>query len=81
MKKGSWMQKFRSVVPHREIILSPEDLQEFTLRRATLNNAKFQALMVEESYILWSKNLREKYALPVKFDINPQTGVVTERGD
>lgn len=61
--------------------LSPEDLQEFTLRRATLNNAKFQALMVEEAYVVWSKNIRTKYGLPVKFEINPTTGVVTSKGD
>jgi hypothetical protein len=60
-------------------MLSPEDLQEFNLRRVTLNNAKFQALMVEEAYALWSKNLREKYKLPVKFEIDPHTGVVTPK--
>ena len=59
------------------VALSAEDLQEFTYRRATLNNAKFQAVMVEEAYVLWSKNLRTKYQLPSKFEIDPVTGVVS----
>lgn len=64
----------------RTICLAPEDLQEFQLRRATFNNARFQWLMVEEAYVTWSKNVREKYDIPTaKFDINPQTGVVTPK--
>jgi hypothetical protein len=63
-----------------DIKLSPEDLQEFHLRRATLNSAKFQSLMVEEAYIVWSKTLRGKYKVPtVKFDIDPQTGMITPK--
>lgn len=59
------------------IKLAPEDLQEFTLRRATLNNANFQSLMVQEAYAQWAKNLRIKYDIPTaKFEIHPQTGMV-----
>ena len=77
MKTKLAMKKQLSVIK-----LLPEDLLEFQLRRATLNNAKFQSLMVEESYVLWSKNLRVKYTIPTaKFEIDPQTGVVTSKGD
>jgi len=79
--KGKLMKMLRAAVPHKAIVLSPEDLQEFTLRRATLNTAKFQALMVEESFQTWSKTLRDKYKLPVKFEIDPTTGVVTGKSD
>jgi hypothetical protein len=65
-------------LPVPKIKISPEELQEFHLRRTTLNTAKFQALMVEEAYALWAKNLRIKYDIPtVKYEIDPQTGVVT----
>jgi hypothetical protein len=74
-----WQNLLSSGPP--KITLSADDLQEFLLRRATLNNAKFQALMVEESYQLWSKNLRAKYNLPTKFEIDPVTGVVTGKGE
>jgi hypothetical protein len=76
------LEKIRHLIhlpPTQGITLSPEDLQEFTLRRATLNNAKFQALMVEEAFQMWSKNLRAKYGLPVKFEIDPVTGKVTAK--
>ena len=84
MTKGASaiVEKIRSLVPAHKaavITLSAEDLQEFTLRRATLNNAKFQALMVEEAFQMWSKNLRAKYGLPVKFEIDPVTGKVTAK--
>ena len=59
------------------IKLTPEDLQEWHLRRATVNTAKFQSLMVEEAYTIWAKTLRTKYGIPtVKFEIDPQTGIV-----
>jgi len=65
--------------PPATIVLSPEDLQEFDLRRVTLNNAKFQSLMVEEAWALWIKNLRTKYKLPERFEIDPNTGKVTAK--
>jgi hypothetical protein len=74
-KRSSLMSMAKKKSP--SVKLSPEDLQEFNLRRGTLNNAKFQAMMVEEAYVIWSKNLRTKYGLPVKFTIHPQTGFVT----
>jgi len=71
------MSKKKHAKKEPVVRLSAEDLQEFNLRRGTLHNAKFQSMMVEEAYITWSKNLRMKYDLPVKFTIDPQTGAVT----
>ena len=62
----------------RSIILTAEDLQEFRIRQNTLNHIRSQYLMVEEAYITWSRNLREKYKIPTtKFNIDYNTGHVT----
>ena len=75
----SKLRKLFPAYPPPTTVLSPEDLQEFGLRRMTLNNAKFQSLMVEEAYHLWLKNLRVKYKLPERFEIDPVTGNVTAK--
>ncbi len=62
--------------------LTPEDLQEFHLRQTTLNNARFQSLMVEEAFQQWTKGIRARYDIPTaKFSIDPVTGVLTPQGD
>jgi len=73
------LRKLFPTYPPPTTVLSPEDLQEFTLRQATLNNARFQSLMVEEAYQVWIKNLRVKYKLPERFTIDPVTGNVTAK--
>ena len=57
-------------------ILTPEDLTEFRLRRNTLDHARNQFLMVEESYNRWSKNIGLRYKLKGKFTVDSATGVL-----
>ena len=62
--------------------LTPEDLQEFGLRRTTLNNARHQAIMVEEAFQQWTKTIRLRYDIPTpKFSIDPATGEITPQGE
>jgi hypothetical protein len=62
------------------IRLSEDDLREFNIRNATLQSARCQFLMVEEAHIVWSRNVRAKYAIPtVKFNIDPHSGIVTPK--
>lgn len=65
--------------------LSEEDLSEFRLRKMTLDqtNSEFQRarnqiLMVQESYQSWVQGLRRRYKLPPQFNIDVNTGVITD---
>ena len=58
----------------KPVKLSPEDLDEFKLRSAALQNARATLIMLQESFLEWSKGLRDRYGLPGKFEVNVQTG-------
>jgi len=63
----------------RTVTLEAPDLQEFRLRRATLDTARFNFLMIEEAYNRWCKDICNKYGLSGKYDIDVQTGAITPR--
>lgn len=58
--------------------LTPEELEEFRLRQVTLNNARFNFLMIQESYQAWVKDTGVKYNIEGKFTIDLQSGVMTK---
>lgn len=59
---------------------SPEDLQEFRLRKNTLDYARNLFLMVEESYQAWTIKAGKKYKFRGKFKVNAATGELTPFG-
>lgn len=69
-------------LPSPNPTLSQEELQEFHLRKQTLDNARCTAIMVEESFETWFKKIAAKYNLSgMKFEINPKTGDLSAVGE
>jgi len=64
-----------------KVKLTADELKEFKIRRATLDAARCQHLMVEEAYLSWTKAVKEKYNLTSTFDIDTVTGALKERTD
>ena len=59
--------------------LTPSELAEFTIRQQALNLARIEYTMLEESYIAWTKGIKEKYGLTAQFDIDLSDGTLTPK--
>jgi len=59
--------------------LTPEELIEFRLRKAALDQARAMFMMVEEAYRAWTIQIKDKYGLPAQYDIDVRTGRMTPK--
>ena len=58
--------------------LTPTELEEFRLRRVTLDQARNQLLMVGEAYQGWLARTLTTHGLRGKFTVNPADGAIME---
>lgn len=54
--------------------LAAHDLIEFRLRKAALDAARAQFLMVQEAYQAWVKEIGKRHKIKGEFQINLQSG-------
>jgi len=59
--------------------LSPEDLDEFRMRRMAVEQSVVSTAMIQSGFRLWADEIRSKYFLEGKFDIDIQSGEVALR--
>ena len=59
--------------------LTPAELEEFKIRLATLQRARAELVMLEESYQVWIGRIRDKYELAGPFDIRVDNGEMTPK--
>jgi len=59
--------------------LTPEELAEFTVRQQSLNVARCQFAMIEESYITWVNTIKTRYGLTAQFDIDLSDGTLMSK--
>ena len=72
--------RVKPTIPLMVKFLGSDDLAEMRLRVATLNNARHNFMMIEESYFLWVKKIQDKYGLPKgKFDIDQVSGEIKQK--
>lgn len=58
--------------------ISEQELNEFRLRRAALDQARALYAMVEEAYVAWNVRLMAQYGLQGRYTIDPADGIVRE---
>jgi hypothetical protein len=61
------------------ILLTPEDLQEFKNRRGALEQVEIMRVMIAESYVVFTRTLKDKYNLPAQYEIDVRTGRATPK--
>ena len=79
MRRSSGMKSKANGHPRddaKTLKLNADDLMEFRLRRNSLDLARFNFLMVEESYQAWCLRMAAKYGMEGKFNIDAGTGLI-----
>ena len=65
-----------SELERRVQLLSPIDLREFVGRREAVSRAQLDLNMIIGGYEMWASDLRERYSIDGRFEVNPQTGEI-----
>lgn len=60
-------------------VLGPGDLNEFRVRRAAVDQAVLASAMIQAGYGAWADELRARYGIVGKFDVNLATGEIVMR--
>ena len=61
--------------------MTADELVEFRLRRTTLEQARCQFLMIEESYQHWCEAIGKKYELAGKFSVDSASGALMPQAE
>ncbi len=76
MAKGKGPFKLFPNGKDNAIKLTPEELAEFMIRQQSLNVARCQFAMIEESYTTWVNVIKTRYGLTAQFDIDLEDGTL-----
>ncbi len=75
-KKAS--QRTRKKKPAPPKFLSPDDLQRFMGARAAVTRANMDRGLIVAGFEAMGQAIRDFYQVTGKFDVDPQTGLITE---